>query len=48
MAAATELWQFPIAGMTCDHCVARVEDALSQVPGVRDARVNLARLDLDR
>ena len=48
MAAVTELGQVPIAGMTCDHCVVRVEDALSRVPGVRDARVNLARLDLDR
>ncbi len=31
-----------IGGMTCASCVARVERALSRVPGVEDARVNLA------
>ncbi len=34
--------QFIIEGMTCTACAARVEDALMQVRGVRDARVNFA------
>lgn len=33
---------FPVAGMTCASCVARVEQALSSVPGVISANVNLA------
>jgi Cu+-exporting ATPase len=33
---------FPVAGMTCASCVARVEEALSGVPGVISANVNLA------
>ena len=32
----------PIRGMTCAACVGRVEKALGGVPGVREARVNLA------
>lgn len=32
----------PIEGMTCAACVRHVERALGQVPGVRDATVNLA------
>ncbi|PZP90848.1 MAG: copper-transporting ATPase [Variovorax paradoxus] len=35
-------WQLPVEGMTCASCVARVEKALSAVPGVQDATVNLA------
>jgi len=31
-----------VTGMTCASCVARVERALKRVPGVLDARVNLA------
>ena len=31
-----------VGGMTCASCVARVERALKQVPGVQDATVNLA------
>ncbi|MGJ7492646.1 heavy metal translocating P-type ATPase [Variovorax sp. ZT4R33] len=31
-----------VGGMTCASCVARVERALQQVPGVREANVNLA------
>lgn len=31
-----------VGGMTCASCVARVERALRQVPGVREASVNLA------
>ena len=32
----------PIAGMTCASCVAHVEEALREVPGVLSAAVNLA------
>ena len=35
-------WSFPIAGMTCASCVARVEKALARLPGVSSATVNLA------
>ena len=34
--------RFQISGMTCATCAARVEQALSAVPGVHAARVNLA------
>ena len=30
-----------ISGMTCDHCVRRVEKALRSVKGVTDVRVDL-------
>ncbi len=33
---------FPVTGMTCASCVGRVEKALSKVPGVEAASVNLA------
>src|SRR4030042_4875396 len=33
---------FPVHGMTCVSCVARVEEALKSVPGVVSAGVNLA------
>ena len=34
--------QFPITGMTCSSCVARVEKALAATPGVTRASVNFA------
>jgi Cu+-exporting ATPase len=34
--------ELPITGMTCASCVRRVEKALTKVPGVQDAQVNLA------
>ncbi|MGE3821798.1 MAG: heavy metal translocating P-type ATPase, partial [Isosphaeraceae bacterium] len=40
--ATSEEWNLAVEGMHCASCVARVEDALRTVPGVRDARVNLA------
>src|SRR5687768_8747366 len=33
---------FSVSGMTCASCVGRVEKALEKVPGVLEARVNLA------
>jgi len=39
---ATKKSVFPVGGMTCASCVARVEQALSDVPGVISANVNLA------
>jgi Cu+-exporting ATPase len=40
-AALTE-WQFPVQGMSCASCVARVERSLANVPGVQDVSVNFA------
>ncbi len=39
---ATKKSVFPVGGMTCASCVARVEEALSSVTGVVSANVNLA------
>jgi len=39
---ATKKSIFPVGGMTCASCVAHVEQALSSVPGVVSANVNLA------
>ena len=39
---ATKKSIFPVGGMTCASCVTRVEVALSSVPGVISASVNLA------
>src|SRR5688500_204242 len=33
---------FPVTGMTCASCVRRVEKALTKLPGVAEASVNLA------
>ncbi|MHB1200581.1 MAG: heavy metal translocating P-type ATPase [Polaromonas sp.] len=35
-------WRFPIEGMTCSSCVARVEKALSGLAGVEQVSVNFA------
>ncbi len=40
--AVTRKSIFPVGGMTCAACVSRVEEALSGVPGVVSASVNLA------
>ena len=40
--AGQDEWNLAIGGMHCASCVARVEHALATVPGVREARVNLA------
>jgi Cu+-exporting ATPase len=39
---ATQKSIFPVQGMTCASCVARVEEALKSVPGVVSVSVNLA------
>ncbi|MFC1932398.1 heavy metal translocating P-type ATPase [Chloroflexota bacterium] len=39
---ATRKSIFPVGGMTCASCVARVEEALSSVPGIVSTSVNLA------
>lgn len=41
-AAATRVFEIPVEGMSCASCVARVEKALQQVPGVKTVSVNLA------
>jgi Cu+-exporting ATPase len=41
-APASEEWNLAIGGMHCASCVSHVETALRSVPGVADARVNLA------
>ncbi|CAN5217828.1 heavy metal translocating P-type ATPase [soil metagenome] len=41
-AAALKEWRFPVEGMTCGSCVARVEKALAATPGVEEASVNFA------
>ena len=38
----TERLELDVEGMTCAACVARLEKALSRVPGVREVSVNLA------
>jgi Cu+-exporting ATPase len=43
MAAVPVSWTWPVEGMSCAACVARVEKAVRGVPGVADAAVNLAR-----
>ena len=40
--ASIPVQSFPIEGMTCASCVRRVEKAISAVPGVESASVNLA------
>ena len=41
-AAATQVIDLSVSGMTCASCVGRVERALQRVPGVVGAEVNLA------
>ena len=39
---ASPTLRLPVEGMTCASCVARVEKALTRVPGVQSASVNMA------
>ena len=41
-ASTLKEWRFPVEGMTCGSCVARVEKALAATPGVEEASVNFA------
>ncbi|HEX5938783.1 MAG TPA: cation transporter [Dehalococcoidia bacterium] len=36
-----ERLEFEVRGMTCDHCVASVRNAIEELPGVQNARVDL-------
>jgi copper chaperone len=35
--------QFSIQGMSCDHCVQRVEKTIGQLEGVQKVKVNLKK-----
>ncbi|MDN6640051.1 MAG: copper chaperone CopZ [Tetragenococcus sp.] len=35
--------KFSIEGMSCDHCVARIEKAVSELPGIQKVNVHLKR-----
>lgn len=35
--------EFKVTGMTCKHCVARVEKGLQELAGVQKAKVNLKK-----
>lgn len=35
--------EYKVEGMTCDHCVMHVTEALESVEGVKDAKVNLKK-----
>ncbi|BCA86155.1 mercuric reductase [Enterococcus saigonensis] len=34
---------FNISGMSCEHCVARVEGAIKALPGVKKVKINLKK-----
>ena len=34
-----------VQGMTCNHCVMRVQKAIKAVPGVSDAQVDLSKAE---
>jgi len=36
-----ETLKFEVKGMTCDHCVASVRNAIEELPGVQKALVDL-------
>lgn len=40
---ATQTIELNITGMTCDHCVRSVTNALKDVPGVEDVTVSLEK-----
>ncbi len=35
--------KFAITGLNCEHCVARVEKAVSELPGVQKVKVHLKK-----
>ena len=40
-----EKTKLKISGMSCQHCVKTVTDALTELPGVRRAKVNLRKAE---
>ena len=40
-----EKTKLKIDGMSCEHCVKTVTDALTELPGVRRAKVNLRKAE---
>ncbi len=40
-----EKTKLKIGGMSCQHCVKTVTDALKELPGVRRAKVNLRKAE---
>ncbi|AYW44547.1 copper chaperone CopZ [Tetragenococcus koreensis] len=35
--------KFSIEGMSCDHCVMRVENAINELPGIQKVKIHLKR-----
>ena len=35
--------KFTISGMSCNHCVATVEKAVNELPGIQKVKVNLKK-----
>ncbi|AOF49380.1 copper chaperone CopZ [Tetragenococcus halophilus subsp. halophilus] len=35
--------KFSIEGMSCGHCVARVENAVNELPGIQKVKIHLKR-----
>ncbi len=42
MADTTKNMEIPVYGMSCEHCVRRVSEALEKLPGVAEVQVSLA------
>ncbi|MCS6796958.1 MAG: cation transporter [Myxococcota bacterium] len=40
-------WRLEIRGMSCEHCVGAVRDALLAVPGVRHAHVRIGHAEVE-
>ena len=34
---------FSIKGMSCEHCVARVEKGINELPGIQKVKINLKK-----
>lgn len=34
---------FSIKGMSCQHCVARVENGINELPGIQKVKINLKK-----
>lgn len=42
MAAATDTIRYPVMGMDCASCAAKIEGAVRKVEGVGDVKVSIA------